>query len=250
MKATCLFRVALFMNLYLPIIVYKIISLINRHLILLFVFLLVAFAGSSQIQASIATDLTYLRSIKKSQRFGAMGQTIHGDFHYSSRDGLTILFSYYTLGKFKNQVTATAKSPNTAPQNFNFFSSAQMRIRHFSVGWKRYLIGSFNMDGGWNLYGYAGFGLLLGSVTNTYDRPIDTSLYNTPAKPLNGIGKFKRLTFDLGAGWEIPIGIDIYFFTESRVWIPATSYPTNYLLVSDSAPLLASLSIGIRILFQ
>lgn len=106
------------------------------------------------------------------------------------------------------------------------------------------------MDGGWNLYSYAGFGLLLGQVQNTYDRVIDTSTYNTPAKPLNGTGKFKRLTFDLEAGWEIPIGIDIYFFTEGRVWIPTTSYPSNYLLVSNSAPLIATLSAGIRILFE
>ena len=224
--------------------------MLNPRLILLFAVMPVAISGLSQTPASIATDLSFLRSIKKGQRFWAVGQTVHGDFHYGSKDGLTVLFSYYTLGKFKNQLVATAKSAGTAPQQFNFNSSAQLRIRHISIGWKRYLNGSFNKDGGWNLYSYAGFGLLIGRVQNTYDRPIDTSSYNTPAIPLSGIGKFKRLTLDVGAGWEIPIGIDIYFFTEGRVWIPTTSYPSNYLLVNNSAPLVATLSTGIRILFE
>lgn len=250
MKAILLRWVALFMNPYLLIIAYKIISLLNRNLILLFAFMLIAISGLTQTPTSIATDLSFLRSIRKGQRFLAVGQTVHGDFHFGSRDGLTVLFSYYTLGKFKNQLAATAKSAGTVPQQFNFISSAQMRIRHISIGWKRYLKGTFNMDGGWNLYGYAGFGLLIGQATNVFDRSIDTSLYNTPANPLNGTGKFKRLTFDLGAGWEIPIGIDIYFFTEGRAWIPTTSYPSNYLLVNNSAPLIATLSAGIRILFD
>ena len=237
------------MNLYLLIIAYKIISLLNRHSISLFTILLVAISGLCQTPVSIATDLSILRNIKKGQRFWAVGQAVRGDFHYGSRDGLAVSFSYFTLGKFKDHLTATAKSAITVPQKFNFNSSAQMRVRQVSIGWKRFVHGSFNQDGGWNLYGYAGFGLLLGQVQNTYDRLIDT-LYNLPERPLSGTGKFKRLTFDLGAGWEIPIGIDIYFYTEGRVLIPSTSYPTNYLLVSDSAPLLATISMGIRILFE
>ena len=122
--------------------------------------MLIAISGLSQTPASIATDLSFLRSIKKGQRFLAVGQTVHGDFHFGSRDGLTVLFSYYTLGKFKNQLAATAKSAGTTPQKLNFISSAQMRIRHISVGWKRYWRGAFSIDGDWNLYGYAGFGLL------------------------------------------------------------------------------------------
>jgi hypothetical protein len=212
--------------------------------------MLVAIAGICQTPASIATDLTFLRSIKKGQRFWVVGQTVRGDFHYGSRDGLAVSFSYFTLGKFKDHLTATAKSAVTIPQKFNFNSSARMRIRHISIGWKRFVYGSFNADGTCSLYGYAGFGLLLGQVQNTYDRPIDTSSYNIPERPLSGTGKFKRLTFDVGAGWEIPMGIDIYFYTEGRVLIPTTSYPSNYLLVNGSAPLLATISAGIRILFN
>jgi len=201
-------------------------------------------------QISIATDFSVLRNFKKDQRFWSIGQSVQGHFHITPRDGAYIMFSYYTIGKFSNQLVAKAKSIGINPQQFNFFSNAQMRLRHLSIGWKRYLKGAYNSDGTWNLYGFAGFGLMMGKMINTYDRLIDTSMYNTPSNPINGSGSFTRLTLDLAGGWEIPVGGDFYLYIEGRAWVPASDYPSEYLLVNDHAPLIATLHFGLRILFD
>jgi hypothetical protein len=200
-------------------------------------------------QISIATDFSVLRNFKKEQRFWSIGQAVQGHFHLTLRDEAYAIFTYYTTGKFSNRLVAKAKSTGTNPQQFNFFSNAQMRLRHFSIGWKRYLKGAYNSDG-WNLYGFAGFGLLGGKIINTYDRLIDTALYNTPSNPIMGSGLFKRLTLDLAGGWEIYVGGDIYLYMEGRAWIPASDYPSEYLLINDRAPLIATLHFGLRILFD
>ena len=201
-------------------------------------------------QFSIASDLSVLRSFKKEQRFWSVGQSVQTHFHFSPHDEAYFMFTYYRIGKFSNRLTANAKSTGTNPQQFNFISNAQMRIRHFSVGWKRYLKGSYNSEGAWNLYGYAGFGIILGKIINTYDRSIDTSLYSTPSNPVMGSGLFKRLTLDLAGGWEILLGGDIYLYIEGRAWVPASDYPSEFLLVNDRAPLFATLHLGIRILID
>ena len=100
---------------------------------------------------------------------------------------------------------------------------------------------------GYNIYGYAGFGLLLGRMDNSHSVSTDTTLYNVPV--LAGKANFKRLTVDLGLGWEIPIGGDFYFYTEGKVWIPTTNYPSKYIFVNSNAPYVAMLGAGIRILF-
>jgi hypothetical protein len=66
---------------------------------------------------------------------------------------------------------------------------------------------------------------------------------------LSGKANFKRLTVDLGIGWEIPIGGDFYFFTEGKVWVPASNYPSKYIFVNNNAPYVAMLGTGIRIVF-
>jgi hypothetical protein len=201
-------------------------------------------------QISIATDFSVLRNFKKEQRFWAIGQAVQFHFHFTPRDGAYAIFTYYTTGKFSNRLAAKAKSTGTNPQQFTFLSNAQMRLRHFTIGWKRYLKGAYNSDGTWNLYGFAGFGLMGGKIINTYDRAIDTSLYNTPSNPIMGSGLFKRLTLDLALGWETHIGGDIYLYMEGRAWIPASDYPSEYLLINDRAPLVATLHFGFRILFD
>ena len=143
---------------------------------------------------------------------------------------------------------ASAKLPATSPQQINYVNKAEMRFKQFSLGWKHYLKGAFNSEDKWNLYGYAGFGLMLGRVVNNHSLTIDTSLYNVPVR--SGKANFKRLTVDLGLGWEVPLSSDIFFYNEARVWIPTTDYPSNYLLVNKNAPLVASLNFGIRILFD
>jgi hypothetical protein len=89
---------------------------------------------------------------------------------------------------------------------------------------------------------------MLGRVINTYSVSIDTTLYNVPVR--SGKANFKRLTLDLGLGWETPLGGDVYFYTEGRAWIPTTDYPSKYIFVNKNAPFVASLNFGVRILFD
>ena len=122
-----------------------------------------------------------------------------------------------------------------------------MRFKQISIGWKKYLVGNCQKEYGWNLYAYAGFGLLLGVVTNTHSVTIDTSVYKVPVR--SGKANFKRLTADLGLGWEVPLGADIFFYAEGRVWVPTTDYPSKFIFVNDNAPLVGMLNAGVRVLF-
>ncbi len=205
---------------------------------------------SQSTQISIATDLTFLKSFKKDQRFWAIGHTTYAHFHFTPKNGAFVNFSYYTPGKFKHELTATAKSILTQPNQLKFTNRSEIAFKHFSLGLKKYFYGTFNQDGGWAMYGTAGLGLLAGSVTNEFTSAVDTSLYNLPETPVSGKGKFKRLTLDLSAGYEIPIGIDVFMYGEGRLMIPTTEYPSKYLLRNDNAPLLLSAHIGVRILFD
>jgi len=124
-----------------------------------------------------------------------------------------------------------------------------MKLHQFSVGWKHYLVGNFEAEIKWNLYAITGFGLLFGTSTNTYSTVIDTSLYYAPVQPADGSGHFKRLTLDLGLGWEIPLSAAAFVYSEGKIWIPTTDYPSKFLLVNDKAPLVAVVGVGLRILF-
>jgi len=203
----------------------------------------------SQVRVSVATDISAQRSLKEDQRFWALGQNIVFDWHFSSKGTAYGLISYYSVGKFKNSLTATAKSPTTSPQEIGFTNDAEVRFHQISIGWKQYLVGKFDAEIKWNLYTITGFGLLFGKANNSFSMVIDTSLYNPPAYPVSGKGHFKRLTFDLGLGWEIPVSAAAFVYSEGKIWIPTTDYPSKYLLVNDNAPLVAILSVGLRILF-
>ncbi len=210
-------------------------------------FLLTTTTFSQELRFSIATDLDVQRSIKKDQKFWAAGQTIHAIFHLNPKNGIYVWFAYYTNGNFRNSLTATAKSPSTIPDKIDYINRSQIRLKHFSIGWRKYLVGACDIEKGWNLYATAGFGLLPGRVSNIHTVDIDTSLYDVPVR--SGSASFKRLTADLGLGYEIPIGGDFYFYGEGRLWIPASDYPSKYLFVNDNAPLTAMLNVGFRILF-
>jgi hypothetical protein len=197
---------------------------------------------------SIATDLGLQRSIKKEQQFWAVGHTVQSHFHFTKKETAYLWISYYSNGKFDNNLSANAKSPATSPQEIAYKNSAEMRFKHFSLGWKHYFKGTYDMEEGWALYGYAGFGMMLGKVINKHPDAIDTSLYQLPV--LSGTANFKRLTWDLGLGWETLIGGSAYFYNELRVWVPASDYPSTHLFVNRKAPLVASLNFGIRILFD
>lgn len=231
---------------YFTNIAYTIHFLIPRIIISCFCICLAAISFS-QTQFSIASDIGAQRSFKEGQQYWAFGHAIQLHFHVAPKDGAYAWISYYTPGKFSNQVTATAKSPSTSPQQINYSNNADMRFKQISIGWKKYLKGSFAAQEGWNLYAYAGFGLLLGRVINNHSVNIDTAVYHVPVR--SGKANFKRLTADLGLGWETPIGADVYFYSEARLWVPTTDYPSKYIFVNDNAPLVGMLNAGIRILF-
>ena len=125
-----------------------------------------------------------------------------------------------------------------------------MKLRQLSVGVKRYFIGAFNKLDKFNLYGAGGFGLIIGSATNTFSSYIDTTLYTVQNNVINGTGDFKRLTFDITGGIEIPVSYEIFVYSDIRMFIPTTNYPNNFLLKNTNAPFLGSFNIGLRILFN
>ncbi len=201
----------------------------------------------SQSRFSVASDVSFQHNLKRDQRFWAFGPTVQVIFHTSAKNAVYIWYAFYTNGKFTNRLTATAKSSSTIPQQINYIDSAKMRLKEISMGWKKYLKGSPDMEKGWALYSNAGFGLVLGRMINTLSVNADTSLYNVPV--LGGQANFKRLTIDLGLGFEIPMSGDLYFYGETRAWIPTTDYPSKYIFVNDNAPLVMMFCAGIRVLF-
>lgn len=205
-----------------------------------------SFAQTTQF--SLSTDFNVIHSFKKDQRFWTIGQTIAGHFHFTPKDGAYTMFSYSGKGKFNNQLEARAKDTATMPQQLAFVNKASMSFYHVSIGWKHYLVGSHNNDYGWNLYGFAGFGLILGRIFNTQLPAIDTFSFHSPVTA--GKSGFRRLTVDLGLGFEIPAGGGVYFYTEGRMIRPTTDYPSRYLLINKDAPLIGSVDLGIRILFE
>jgi len=190
-----------------------------------------------------------LRSFKEDQRFWAIGQDIIADWHFTTRGGAYASLSYSSYGEFTNELSATAKASTTSPQEISFNNKAQIRFQQISLGFKHYFVGATDGEVNWNLYTITGLGLMFGRVTNNYSTSIDTSLYNAPLQPADGSGHFKRLTLDLGLGWEIPLGGDVFLYASGKVWIPTSDYPSKYLFVNDNAPLVGTLGLGVRILF-
>jgi len=221
--------------------------LLKKIIIPVFLLLVIKPAAAQQPRFSMATDLALQRNFKKEQQYWVVGQTILANFHLTPKEGIYTWFAYYTNGNFKNNITAIAKSATTQPQQIAYSNDAKMRIKHFSIGWKKYLKGTSEEENNWSLYGMAGFGLLLGRVENSHSVIIDTAMYDTPVR--SGKANFKRLTFDLGLGWELPVGGDFYFYTEAKVLIPASDYPSKFIFVNNNAPLTGILSVGLRVLF-
>jgi hypothetical protein len=203
----------------------------------------------SQIRISGSTDFLVLRSFKEDQRFWAIGQDIMADWHFTTKGGAYASLSYSSYGNFTNQLSATAKDSTTSPPQISFDNKGQIRFQQISLGFKHYFVGTTDAETGWSLYTITGFGLMLGRVTNSYSAPVDTSLYNAPEQPVNGSGHFKRLTLDLGLGWEIPLSGDVYLYANGKVWIPTSDYPSKYLFVNNDAPLVGMVGLGIRMLF-
>lgn len=205
---------------------------------------------SAQVKFSVATDISMLHNFDGKQPFTVVGQTLHGLWHLDEKNTLYTWFTYHNNGKYNSSLFATARSITTQPQTISFTNNAEMRLRHFSIGLRRYLLGSFKNPEKFNLYGSAGFGLIIGTASNNFSLPVDTALYTVQNNIINGSGDFKRLSFDLAAGWEMPVAYEIFVFSEARIHVPTTDYPNNYLLKNSNAPFLGSINLGIRILFN
>ncbi|MFZ9386568.1 MAG: hypothetical protein ACO25B_01685 [Chitinophagaceae bacterium] len=204
-------------------------------------------AQTPYMRFSIATDLSIQHNFKKEQRFTVIGQTVQAQFHLTPKEGIYLWFAYYSNGKFSNDLNAPARSPATSPSQVAYVNNANMRLKQFSAGWKKYLLGNAELEKGLSLYAYAGFGLLLGRVENKHSVTIDTSVYDVPV--ISGRANFKRLTLDPGLGLEKYLGGDLYIYAEGRIWIPTDGYPSRYIYINERAPWTGMLGVGLRILF-
>ncbi len=92
--------------------------------------------------------------------------------------------------------------------------------------------------------------MMYGNASNTFSTNIDTALYTIQYNVVHGSGDFKRLTFDITGGVEFPISYEIYIYSEMRMYIPTTDYPSKYLLNNSHAPFLCGINLGLRILFD
>lgn len=215
----------------------------------IFLFLLLPLSSlfAQETRFSLSTDGNILRSLRKQQRFWAVGQTVTGHFHFTPKNEAYAWVVYYTNGVFHNQLNASAKQPTTTPQQIAFTNTARMRIRQISLGWKHYLKGSYNAEEKWNLYASAGWGLMMGRIENTQSVKIDTSNYYVQV--LEGSAHFKRLTADFTLGYEKPVGADVFLYLEARALLPITDYPSQFIYIYDNAPFVGSVNIGVRVLF-
>jgi hypothetical protein len=199
------------------------------------------------LKFSFAADLGIAHNFAQQQQYITAEQNLAVHFHFTPVNGAYTWFELHGNGKFNNDLTATAKSPATTPQEIAYNSHSSLSFRHFSLGWKRYIKGTSDAERGWNLYSLSGLGLLMGQVSNTSSIAIDTTAYNLPVRA--GDAKFKRLTLDLGLGTEFPLGGDLYIYVEGKTLIPITDNPSSYMLPATKyAPLTASLHLGLRML--
>jgi hypothetical protein len=220
----------------------------KRKIVIILISWAFSLSAAAQVKFSLATDFSVQRSLRKEQQYWSFGQTVTTHFHFTPKDGAYAWLVYYSNGKFNNNLTATAKSAAITPQQISYRNNAALSFRQVSVGWRHYFAGDAVSEEKLSVYGYAGFGLMLGKVINAHSQNIDTSDYQVPV--LAGTANFKRLTIDLGLGAERPIGGDVYLYAEARLYVPASDYPSRYILINNNAPLAASANIGFRILFN
>lgn len=213
-------------------------------------FLLCSSGIFAQAKFSLATDVSLLHNFDGQQKFTVIGQTILPQWHFDKKSTLYAWFTYHANAKYKSTLIATAKSPSTQPQSFSFGNESQMRLRQLSIGYKRYLIGSFENLENFNIYVAGGFGLMMGNASNAFSTNIDTALYTVQSNVVHGAGDFKRLTFDITGGVEFPVSYEIFIYSEIRMHVPTTDYPSSYLVKSSNAPFLGGINFGLRILFN
>lgn len=199
--------------------------------------------------SSIATDVSILRSVTRGSSFWAFGQTVQAQYHINPATTAYAWVSYYSNGVFKNRLPAFATNNAISPRQLDYTVKSSLRFRQISLGFRRYLKGAYNSETTWNLYGLAGFGLLLLKATNSYNQPVDTALYIVPQKAIAGTKNLVRLTADVGLGAEMLLGSGIYLYADVRTWIQASRTSSAY-LYNDAVPRVVIVSGGIRILFD
>ncbi|MGV3657971.1 MAG: hypothetical protein ACO1NX_08450, partial [Chitinophagaceae bacterium] len=69
-----------------------------KKLIFLLVLACSSAAAMAQPAASIATDVSILRSLTPGQKFWSFGQAVKGELHVSARQSLYAQVGYYTDG--------------------------------------------------------------------------------------------------------------------------------------------------------
>ena len=218
-----------------------------KKLFIAVIFALSVNAVIAQARFSIASDLGVQRNFKENQEFWAIGPTIQVLLHLSPKDAGYFWYGFFSNGKFSHTLIASAKDPLVQPSLIFYRNDARMRLKHISLGWRRYLKGHPGIEKDYNIYANGGFGLIFGRIINTLTTTPDTSLYNVAI--YGGQGNFKRLTLDLGTGIEIPFGSDFFMYSEARVWIPTTDYPSKYMFINNKAPFVGMLVLGFRTYF-
>jgi hypothetical protein len=203
--------------------------------------------GHAQMRFGFATDLSVMHNFSPDQEFWCVGQTVQLNYHFNQKQTVYAWLNYYTPAKFKNEFKATSKLPNTTPSVISFSAAATWKTGQISIGWKHYFKGGCDVETGYSLYGIAGFGLMTTKVENVLTPAIDTSLYTAPT--LAGSDKIYRLTLDLGAGIEFPVGGSFFIYGDLRTWLPTSDYPSPYLHNNKNVPLPIILCTGLRILF-
>jgi len=207
-------------------------------------------AAQAQAQAaSLATDVSVLRSFTKGSRFWAMGQTVQAHFHLAAKTTAYAWLSYYTNGNFKNSQQAVGKDSSVMPQQLSYVTESTLRYRQVSLGFRHYFKGAYNNESTWSLYGLGGFGLLLIRASNTYSTPVDTLQYHVPQQAVEGTQNIVRLTADVGLGVETLLGSGVYLYADARTWLQASSFVSPY-LYNNEVPRVLIVSGGVRILFE
>jgi len=217
---------------------------------ILFILFFLPLIATGQPRFSVSTDVSIMHNFDGRQPFTVPGQSIGLQWHPDEKYSVYSYFTYHMKGKYVSRLQASAKQPGTQPQAFQFTNRSEMQLHHISLGVKKYLTGSFRNTEKLTIYISGGFGLLMGNALNNFSVAVDTSLYNVQDNVIGGSGDFKRLSFDLSGGIEYPVGYAIFLFSELRMLIPTTDYPSSYLLKNNNAPFLSSLNLGIRILFN
>ena len=202
----------------------------------------------AQVEFSLGTGVAGLRNFSPAQKFWAFGQTVRANFHFSPKQSAYAWLDYYSEGTYRNNFTAITKPPFFTPLQIPFTATGRLTYRHFSLGWKHYFKGRYDEENDINIYGLAGFGFLFARVRNQFSPQIDTARYFVPTAATNG-SNFRRLTFDLGIGAEMPVGGNFYLWADGRSWLPASSGTSPYLHSQKDVPLPVMVSVGIRVLF-